>query len=59
MRSLTSFSANERDVIWQRRRGWEKADTATLAAVFETSRQTINAIVRAEDKRRRPVIRAL
>lgn len=51
MRPLESFDANERDVIRQRRRGWEKADTATLAAVFDTTREVINKIVREEEKR--------
>lgn len=51
LRTYETFDANERDVIRQRRRGWEKADTATLAAVFDTTREVINRIVRDEEKR--------
>lgn len=51
MRTYESFDANERDVIRQRRRGWEKASSATLAAVFDTTPEVIRKIVRQEEKR--------
>lgn len=54
MRALETFDANERHVIYQRRRGWEKASEGALAAVFDTTRLTIRKIVQAEDRRGLP-----
>lgn len=50
-RAINSFDANERSVILERRRGWEKASTETLAAVFNTTREVIRQIVREEETR--------
>lgn len=46
MRSAASFSANEREVINERRHGWEGASCALLAKVFGTSPQVIAAITK-------------
>jgi len=44
MRPASSFTANERDVISERRHGWEQASCALLAKVFDTSPQVIASI---------------
>lgn len=50
MRTLTSFTDNERDVIRERHTGWEKASFALLAAVFDTHANTIRTICTAPRK---------
>lgn len=46
MRPLTSFSANEREVINERRHGWERASCAQLAMIFGTTARVIALIAK-------------
>jgi hypothetical protein len=46
IRTLESFTENERAVIVERNTGWEGATVATLAAVFDTEPRVIRAILR-------------
>ncbi|WP_036505076.1 hypothetical protein [Novosphingobium sp. AP12] len=46
-RAAASFDADERAVIAARRFGWEQANCATLAKIFNTTPQVIAAITRA------------
>jgi hypothetical protein len=46
MRPASSFDADERAVIAQRRFGWEQATCATLALIFDTTPQVIARITR-------------
>lgn len=43
-RKASEFSANEREVIAERRHGAEQADCVTLALIFDTTPQAIAAI---------------
>jgi len=47
-RTIADLTADERDVIRQRHRGWESASPGLLALVFSVPVQAINAVLKEE-----------
>ncbi len=52
-RSIHELSENEKDVIIERRFGWEKADCATLARVFCAHPTTIAMVCELHPRKQR------